>query len=217
MYQMGMVSSTRRSRRAGGARREGVLDAVVDVLSARGYEHSRFADVSEASGVAVSTLQNYFGSREDMLLEALRRVVDLEVAAMEVVAAEEADPWTRLMALVARGLKTALDVDRMLVEFWRAAMRDDELREYAEVLRTRYRGPFATAVAEGCQSGAFRTRYEPDDIVNVLVASLGGAILPRVLDQPDVLGAGFKEVLFGQLADSLGVEQPAAPAAPKRQ
>ena len=48
-----------------------MLDQVVAVLADRGYAGTRFSDVSEASGVAVSTLQGYFGSREDMLIEAL--------------------------------------------------------------------------------------------------------------------------------------------------
>jgi AcrR family transcriptional regulator len=72
-------------RRAGGERRARALDAAIDVLAA-GCEHTRFADVSAVCGVAVSTLQCYFGSREDMLIEALRRAIDLEVLAVEEVA-----------------------------------------------------------------------------------------------------------------------------------
>ena len=73
----------RRSRRAGGTRRTAVLEAAATVLAERGYENTRFADVSEASGVAISTLQNYFGSREDMLIEAMRHATDVEVHASE--------------------------------------------------------------------------------------------------------------------------------------
>ena len=59
-----------------------VLDQVVVVLAERGYGRTRFTDVSEASGVAVSTLQGYFGSREDMLIEALGRATTVAVTAM---------------------------------------------------------------------------------------------------------------------------------------
>ena len=76
-----------RSRRAGGARRALVLDQVAAVLADRGYAGTRFVDVSEASGVAVSTLQGYFGSREDMLIEALERATSVAVAAMDELAA----------------------------------------------------------------------------------------------------------------------------------
>jgi AcrR family transcriptional regulator len=53
-----------------------MLDAAVEVLAERGYERSRFADVAAATEVAISTLQSYFGSREDMLIEALFRASD---------------------------------------------------------------------------------------------------------------------------------------------
>lgn len=205
---MGVMNMGVRTRRAGGARRDGILDAVIDVLADRGYDHTRFTDVSAATGVPVSTLQNYFGSREDMLIEALRRAVDREVVTMEAVAAAEEDPWTCLVALVRHGLRNSLAADRMLLEFWRAAMRDEELRAYTAALRDRYREPFVTAVAEGCRTGAFRARHEPDDIVDVLVVCLGGAVLPRVHQQPTVLDEGFESVLLAQLADSLQVEAP---------
>lgn len=63
----------------GGPRRIAALDAVAQILAVRGYEDTRFADVSAASGVAISTLQMYFGSCEDMLIEAMRRSTDEEV------------------------------------------------------------------------------------------------------------------------------------------
>src|SRR5688572_23419900 len=105
---------SRRTRRAGGDRRARVLDQVVVVLAARGYAGTRFADVSEASGVAISTLQGYFGSREDMLIEALERATSVAVVAMQEVAAEFDDPWPQLVAMVDRGLSTNVATWRML-------------------------------------------------------------------------------------------------------
>src|SRR5665213_336266 len=49
----------RRTRRAGGARRAAVVEAAAGVLAERGYENARFADVAQASGAAISTLQSY--------------------------------------------------------------------------------------------------------------------------------------------------------------
>src|ERR1700742_3610624 len=96
----------RRSRRAGERRRTTVLESAAAVLAERGYENTRFTDVSNASGVAISTLQNYFGSREDMLIEAMRLATELEVAALEAVADNEVDPWSRLVAMIDRNLDT---------------------------------------------------------------------------------------------------------------
>src|ERR1700742_4326669 len=120
-------ADARRTRRAGGARRALVLDQVVVVLADRGYAGTRFVDVSEASGVAVSTLQHYFGSREDMLIEALRHATTVAVEAMDELVAQFDDPWEQLVAMVDRGLSTNVATWRMLMEFWTAAAHDAEL------------------------------------------------------------------------------------------
>jgi AcrR family transcriptional regulator len=192
-------------RRAGGAKRIAVLDAVMTVVVERGYENSRFVDVAAASGVAVSTLQNYFGSREDMLIEALWRATELEVVALEATAAAEHDPWDQLVALIDRSLRTSEHTQQMLVEFWRAAMRDEELGEYSRNLRARYRGPFLRAVNDGADQEVFHLEHDPEDVVDVLTAVLAGIILPRVPHHPTPSADGFRTVLLAQLAASLGI------------
>src|SRR5918994_1069213 len=144
-----------RTRRAGGERRTLVLDQVAAVLAERGYAGTRFIDVSEVSGVAVSTLQGYFGSREDMLIEAFQRATSVAVTAMDEFAAQFEDPWQQLVAMVDRGLSTDAVTWRMLMEFWTAAAHDAELREHAAALAEQYRAPFTDAVRRGIESGAF--------------------------------------------------------------
>ncbi len=161
----------RRTRRAGGARRETALEVAVAVLARRGYERTRFSDVAEASGVAVSTLQSYFGSRDDMLIEALRRCTQREVAALEAEGAAAGSPWERLVALVDRGLQTPIPVWRMLLEFWHAAAHDEELREHSVVLQARYRRPFAGAIRDGVRQAAFQPSRDVDDIVDAPAAA----------------------------------------------
>lgn len=199
---MSNVSSSR-TRRAGGARRTLVLDQVVSVLADRGYAGTRFIDVSKASGVAVSTLQGYFGSREDMLIEALRRATSVAVTAMQELAAEFDDPWQQLVAMVDRGLSTNVVTWRMLMEFWTAAAHDAELQEHAADLATQYREPFAEAVRRGIESGAFTPRFDTTAIVEVVVATIVGQLYPVVLGHPAPHNTDYREVVIAQLAFSL--------------
>ncbi|MCF3961093.1 TetR/AcrR family transcriptional regulator [Streptomyces fuscigenes] len=199
-----MPIGERRTRRAGGTRRLEVLDAVMDVLGERGYEGTRFADISGASGVAVSTLQNYFGSREDMLIEAMRRSVDREVAALEAVAAARSDPWPRLLALVDRSLANTEGTLRTLIEFWRTGIRDEEVREYSAELQVRYREPFLRAMEEGREAGTFTPEHTPVEIADFLMAALAGVMIPRVLHHETPTAEGFRSVLVSQLRGALG-------------
>jgi AcrR family transcriptional regulator len=178
---------------------------VTDVLTDRGYEHTRFADVSAASGVAISTLQNYFGSREDMLVEALRHATDQEMAALEATAAAEHVPWERLVALIDRSLGSPRRTQQMLVEFWRSAMRDEELREHSVEVQARYREPFRRAVTDGRDRGVFELTHSPDDVTDFVLAALAGAIIPRLLHQPTPTAAGFRSILMAQVGAALGL------------
>ncbi|MFD3704767.1 TetR/AcrR family transcriptional regulator [Nocardia sp. NPDC058658] len=183
-----------------------MLDTVVDIVVARGFANTRFSDVSEASGVAVSTLQGYFGSREDMLVEALRRSTALEVAEMEsMTAGLDDDPWARLVALTERGLGTPVPVWRMLMEFWTAAAHDDELREHAAGLAALYRRPFDEAVADGIAGGMFHCRRSATAIVDVAVGAMDGLLYPRVLGHMRTEPQEYTEVVLDQLAACLGV------------
>jgi AcrR family transcriptional regulator len=194
----------RRSRRAGGTRRAAVLESAATVLAERGYENTRFADVSMASGVAISTLQNYFGSREDMLIEAMRHATDHETRALEALAADEVDPWSRLVAMIDRNLKTPVRNHRLLIEFWRSGMRDGELRDYGQEGWMRYRAPFVAAVLEGRDVGTFTLQTDPDDVADLLLASLAGAMIPRVLDFAEPSADRFRKALLRQTAHMLG-------------
>ncbi|WGP06202.1 TetR/AcrR family transcriptional regulator [Bacillus subtilis] len=199
-------SDVKRTRRAGGTRRAQVLDQVVGVLSERGYAATRFADVSEASGVAVSTLQSYFGAREDMLIEALQGATSGEVAALAELAAGFEDPWQQLVALVDRGLSTPVPTWRMLMEFWTAAAHDAELRAHAAALAEQYRQPFMEAVERGVEAGSFSPRFEVTAVVDVVVATMDGLLYPLVLGHRSSADLDHRNVVLAQLAFVLGTD-----------
>ncbi|GLZ56963.1 MULTISPECIES: TetR/AcrR family transcriptional regulator [Micromonospora] len=199
---------TTRRRRAGGERRTAVLDAVADVLASRGYENTRFTDVAAAGGVAISTLQTYFGSREDMIIEAMQVYTDREVAALRAVSDVETDPWRRLVGLVDRSLHNSESTRRILVEFWRSAMRDDELRDHSAEVWARYRAPFLAAVAEGARRGDFTLAHDAEAVTDFLLTALAGLIVSRVQRHSTPTPTDFRVVLLAQLRLMLGIEGP---------
>lgn len=181
-----------------------MAETAARVLAERGYESTRFADVSAASGAAISTLQNYFGSREDMLIETIRHATEVEVVALEAMAAAESDPWNRLVALIDRNLNTPIRNHQLLLEVWRSSMRDEELRDYSEEGWARYRAPFVRTVIEGRDAGMFAPIFSPEDVVDQVLISLVGAMVPRVLHFPSPTADGFRTALLRQVALMLG-------------
>jgi len=155
--------------------------------------------------VAVSTLQGYFGSREDMLIEAMRRATSVAVAAMHELAERFDDPWQQLVAMVDRGLSTNVVTWRMLMEFWTAAAHDAELQEHAAELAAQYREPFIDAVRRGIESGAFTPRFDAAAIVEVVVATIVGQLYPVVLGHAAPQDVDYREAVLAQLAFALRV------------
>ncbi len=197
------ISASSRTRRAGGTKRALVLDQVISVLADRGYAGTRYIDVSEASGVAVSTLQGYFGSREDMLIEAFGRATSIAVDAMNEFAAQFTDPWHQLVAMVDRGLSTPDTTWRMLMEFWTAAAHDAELQTQAVALAGQYRAPFVDAVGRGIESGAFTPHFDAAAIVEVAVANIVGLLYPVVLGHLAPQNTDYRDIVLAQLAFAL--------------
>lgn len=194
----------RRTRRAGGARRAAVAETAAAVLAERGYENTRFADVAAASGAAISTLQNYFGSREDMLIEAIRHTTEKEALALEALADAERDPWNRLVSMIDRNLNTPIRNHQLLLEIWRSSMRDAELRDYSEEGWARYRAPLVQAVVEGRDAGAFAPVVSPEEVVDLLLIWLAGAMVPRTLHFQKPSSDGFRTALLRQVSQMLG-------------
>src|SRR2546430_3757968 len=116
--------------RRAGRRKIAVLEAACRVIAERGADATRFADVAAESGVPVSTLQYYFGSREDLLVAAFRHASSEEIAALEAELAAMGDPWQRLTRIVARAV-AGYQADearsgRLWIESWHFGIRDPE-------------------------------------------------------------------------------------------
>jgi hypothetical protein len=68
------------------------------------------------------------------------------------------------------------------------------------------RAPFLQTIAEGHSAGVFALTVTPDDIIDLLLAALGGAMIPRVLRFPNPSADRFRTTLLRQVASMLGHE-----------
>jgi AcrR family transcriptional regulator len=186
-------------RRAGRSRTD-VLAAAVTVIAARGVESTRFADVSAASGVPVSTLQYYFGNREDLIVAAFRHAVADEATRLRAAVADEpgADPWQQLVALIRIGVVDGGEAPstwRLWVELWRTALRDEELRREALEVSRQWRELLVTVIERGQEAGRFRRRTDPLLVANQAISLMDGAGIPVALDDPAFQGSALALVL----------------------
>jgi AcrR family transcriptional regulator len=106
--------------------RDRLLRAAADVFAERGYDGTRVADIAAAAGVSNGALYSHFGSKAELLVDALRthgrRVL------VEMFAADPSQSVTELLLVIGRGLPRCRDArEYLLVEALVAARRDEDV------------------------------------------------------------------------------------------
>ena len=206
------MTSVEQTTRRGGPRRAGrrkvaVLEAAGRVIAERGADATRFADVAAASAVPISTLQYYFGSREDLLVAAFRHASGAEITALEADLAALADPWEQLACIATRALASyqagTSQSGKLWIESWHFGLRDTEMR--ADTLRdyAAWRRLVADTVRAGITSGRFRTQRTPEQVSVLALALLDGVGIPLALDDPAITLDSVTADVMSALADLL--------------
>jgi AcrR family transcriptional regulator len=205
-------AATARSGRRAGRRKTAVLDAACQVIARRGAEATRFTDVAEASGVPVSTLQYYFGSREDLLVAAFRHASANELSALAAEVGAADSPWDRIHVIVTRALAGYLpgdaDAGLLWIESWHFAIRDAEMRVDALRDYAGWRELVAGAVRLGTASGEFSPATSPEQVAVLAIAMVDGAGLPLALGDPDLTVASATADVLTAIAALLHAEVP---------
>jgi AcrR family transcriptional regulator len=203
-------------RRAGRGRSD-VLEAAARVITERGADATRFTDVSLASKVPVSSLQYYFGSREDLLIASFRFAVDAELASLRARLESVATPWDQLSVVVDAALSgvegaphaAAASPGLLWIEAWRFALRDAELR--ADVLAgyAQRRSLIESAVRAGIDRGDFSAGLDPAGVAVQALALTDGVTMPVALGEPELDLRRATDLVLRALAAIVGY----APAA----
>jgi AcrR family transcriptional regulator len=201
-----------RGQRRAGRRKIAVLEAAGRVIAERGADAARFADVAAESGVPVSTLQYYFGSREDLLVAAFRHASGTEIAALEAEIAALDDPWQQLGHVVASAVAGyqagTTGSGRLWIESWHFGIRDAEMRADAVRDYGAWRGLVADVIGRGHAAGRFAPQQAPETIAVLTIALVDGVGIPLALGDPEITADGAVRGVLAFLAEALHLAAP---------
>jgi len=115
-------------------RESAILDATTSVLGSKGYDLMTMDDVAGAVGISKPSLYKHFKSKEDLVGEALIRLID---GAIAYLAQQDAamSPKTKLMALLEWGLRIRLDGGLPFLPSTSAHVREMLMRNLKYVAR----------------------------------------------------------------------------------
>ena len=155
-------------------RRRDVAGAVLQLLAEAGFSSLTFSGVATKSGVSTATLERYWGSRVEMVVDAMR----IQLAEYPIPdTGSFANDAVQLLYEVADGLAKAENV-RITGQLIAEAARDPAL---AAALRTRLLAPRRAALIEMIDRGIARGELSADTDRPVFADLLIGPLYHRAL------------------------------------
>jgi len=164
-----------------------IVEAMRASVAARGIAGSTFDHVARAAGVSRGLLHYYFGTKERLLVEVVRRECDLRNERLEHAIAGAGSGEQVLDALVRSfedflGDGPAMPV--MFHEMLTLAQRNEEIASELAELGRRTRLHLAQALRAKREAGVLELRDDPEPVAAFLFV-LADGIMVRRLSEPE--------------------------------
>ena len=140
------------------ARRRAMLEAAAELISERGFGETRIADVAKRAGASSALVIYYFGTRDRLLVDALRFSEESFYDAASTLLTEEPDFRNRLSLLVEWSCVPQNEGEisgawGLWLDLWATAFRHPEVREARVELDGRWRDLIERVVRAGQEDG----------------------------------------------------------------
>ncbi len=174
-------------RSLSGEKAQRIVEAMRRSVARRGTAGSTFDHVSREAGVSRGLLHYYFGTKEQLLVEAARRDCELRMELLEhqLAGAQTADDFIDLMA---QNLQETVREDpefvTLVFELFMLSRRNEDIAAEYRGLMQRMRSQVAAMLALAHGEGILRLHAEPEAVADVLF-SLGDGLALRMLADPD--------------------------------
>ncbi|WP_445152304.1 TetR/AcrR family transcriptional regulator [Baekduia sp. Peel2402] len=180
-----MEAATQRS--LSGEKAQRIVDAMRASVALRGVAGSTFDHVAREAGVSRGLLHYYFGSKERLLAEVVKRDTELRMAALDEQLAT-ASSASDFIAMLRRTLDQMLREDTEFLtlsfEAFTLSRRNPEIAaEFSELVR-KTREHVAGRLAAKQDEGVLELRADPEAIAEILFG-LGDGLALRILAEPE--------------------------------
>jgi AcrR family transcriptional regulator len=180
-------SESKVARSLSGERAQRIVEAMRRSVAQHGTAGSTFERVAREAGVSRGLLHYYFGTKEQLLAEAVRRDCQLRLERLEqqLAGAQTAEDFIGLMAQHLQDMiREDPDFVTLLFELFTLSRRNADIAvEYANLMRT-MREQVAGMLTVAQEESVLRLHAEPEAVAEILF-SLGDGFALRMLTEPD--------------------------------
>jgi AcrR family transcriptional regulator len=175
------------TRDLAGDKAQRIVDAMRASVGRRGAAGATFDHVAREAGVSRGLLHYYFGTKERLLVEVVRRDTEIRMAALDEALADAHTADDFIDALV-RSLEDLVEHDPEFVTLWfelfTVSRRNQEIGAEVAELTRRTREHVADVFEVKQREGVLRLHDEPDAVATILFA-LADGIAMRMLLEPE--------------------------------
>src|SRR3954462_5913685 len=175
-----MAASATAPKRLDGEKAQRIIEAMRTSVGTRGAAGSTFDHVAREAGVSRGLLHYYFGSKEQLLVEVVRRDCELRMDVLDdrLAEARTADDFIDLLVFSLEEVVTnEPDFIPVVFELFSLSRRNEDIAaELAELLR-RTRSHVAGLLAAKHAEGVLHLRAGPEAVADVLFSLADGVAL----------------------------------------
>lgn len=165
-----------------------IVEAMRASVARRGAAGSTFDHVAREAGVSRGLLHYYFGTKERLLVEVVRRDSEIRLAALAAALADARTADDFIDACV-RSLEQLIERDPgfvvLMYELFTLSRRNEEIAGELAALCQQTRAELAASLKAKQDEGVVRLGDEPEAVAGVLLALADGLAL-RFLIEPDL-------------------------------
>ncbi|HET7052604.1 MAG TPA: TetR/AcrR family transcriptional regulator [Solirubrobacterales bacterium] len=180
------MEAAAKERELSGEKAQRIVDAMRESVAKRGAAGSTFEHVAREAGVSRGLLHYYFGTKERLLVEVVRRDSEIRVARLDEPL-EKAESVDDVLQVLVASLTDLIDNEPafflLLYELFSAGRRNPEIQREVGQLFDRTRSHVAEILERKQGEGVLKLRYDAEAIVAYLFAAADGFAL-QALSEP---------------------------------
>ena len=186
------MEAAAKERELSGDKAQRIVDAMRESVAKRGAAASTFEHVAREAGVSRGLLHYYFGTKERLLVEVVRRDTELRVERLDERLAPAKSVEDVIQGLVA-SLNDVIENEPgfffLLFELFSAGRRNPDIQKEVGQLFERTRTHVAEVLDSKQEEGVVNLRFPAVDVVSYLFA-LGDGVALQVLSDKSRDSAG---------------------------
>ena len=187
------MEAATKERELSGDKAQRIVDAMRDSVARRGAAGSTFEHVAREAGVSRGLLHYYFGTKERLLVEVVRRDTELRVERLDARLAPAKtgdDVIDALVSSLTEVIENEPGFFLLLYELFSAGRRNPDIQREVGQLFERTRSHVAEVLRSKDEEGVVSLRFSAEDVVSYLFA-LGDGFALQALSDPtrDTQGA----------------------------